>query len=140
MATPSPPLRPSDKSTPHETASPALPVVGAEALQRELTIAPADKFIVVMFQARWCRVCKTLSSKLSRVAERFPNVVWLGVDHVEVPNKELCSQLNVKLLPTFRFYQPGAAIDDALDHFTIGPFGAKRLIERLEDHRSAGHL
>lgn len=85
-------------------------------------------------------MCKTLSSKLYRVTQRFPNILWLAVDFAEVPNKQLSSQLGVRLLPTFRFYQPGANIDDALDHFTSGPFGAKRLIERLEDQRSAGFL
>lgn len=136
IATPPPPLRPSDKGLPQEHASPAEPLIGVDALQTALNATPANKLAVVMFHARWCRVCRTLSSKLFRVAEDFPNVVWLSVDFAELPNKPLCARLNVKLLPTFRFYNPNADIDEALDHFTTGPFGAKRLVEHLEKQLS----
>ncbi|PXF46751.1 Thioredoxin-like 2, chloroplastic [Gracilariopsis chorda] len=137
IASPPPPLRPSDKGLPQEHASPAEPLMGADALRTALNAAPTDKLVVVMFHARWCRVCRTLSSKLFRVAEDFPNVVWFSVDFAELPNKPLCARLNVKLLPTFRFYKPKADIDEALDHFTTGPFGAKRLVEHLEKQRSS---
>ncbi|CAN8073304.1 unnamed protein product [Agarophyton chilense] len=138
VATPPPPLRPSDKSSSHEHASPAQPLVGAESLQRALLTTPPGKLVAVMFHARWCRVCKTLAPKLHRVAEQFPDVIWLSVDFAELPNKPLSAQLGVKLLPTFRFYNPQANIDDAVDHFTTGPFGVKRLVEHLEKQSQSG--
>ncbi|KAI0567684.1 thioredoxin [Gracilaria domingensis] len=140
VATPPPPVRPSDKSSSNEHASPAQPLVGAESLQRALLTAPPEKLVVVMFHARWCRVCKTLGSKLFRVAEQFPDVMWLSIDFAELENKPLCAKLGVKLLPTFRFYKPQADIDQAVDHFTTGPFGAKRLVEHLEEQSKSGVL
>lgn len=83
-------------------------------------------------------MCKTLAAKIPRVAPDFPNVSWLRVDFAELDNKHLCRDIGVKMLPTFRFYRPGMTADDkALDSFTTGPFGVKRLEERLGPYRPA---
>lgn len=72
---------------------------------------------------------------------RYPGLVWATVDFAQLPNKPLCSSLGVKLLPTFRFYRGGMAAEDkALDQFTTGPFGAKRLEERLDEVLKSGVL
>lgn len=124
----------------HEQAVSSVipPITGMPALNIALSspVCPApDTLIVVMFHARWCRVCKTLAHKILRVAPTYPSVVWLSVDFAEKENKALCRDLGVRLLPTFRFYRPGMAADDRpLEEFTSGPFGIKRVQERLEPY------
>lgn len=104
--------------------------------------ASTSPFVVVMFHARWCRTCKTLAAKLPRVARDFPTVAWVSIDFAEMENKPLCAELSVKLLPTFHIYGRRDADGDAqmalLEQFTAGPFGVKRLVERLHDCGAGG--
>lgn len=107
-------------------------LVGRQALETVLSTS-GDAFVVVIFVAQWCRTCKTLLSKVQRLSLAHPEIRFVTVDFVKDENKTLCGALNVKLLPTFHFYRNA---NDGLDHmaqFTAGPFGIKRLIERLAE-------
>lgn len=132
-----PPLRPSNSNVPPPDHRPPLthPIIGEKALSNAIqSSADGSNLVVVMFHARWCRVCKTLASKLDRIIPNFPNVTWLSVDFAQIENKPLCASLDVKILPTFHFYKPIQSLHDGpIDSFTAGPFGAKRLVEHLED-------
>lgn len=136
VASPPPLHNPSD----HEQAVSSLlpPIKGFSALNAALSpssYTSADTLIVVMFHARWCRVCKTLAHKISRIAPTYTDVIWLSVDFAEMENKGLCRDLGVRFLPTFRFYRPGMAPNDRpLEDFTSGPFGVKRVQERLKPY------
>lgn len=109
-----------------------MELVGRESLQRALSGASGSTPVIVFFHARWCRVCKTLAAKLPQVAQRYPRLAWYHVDFAVFENKPLCKDLAVRLLPTFRLYWGGALDTQHEEDFTTGPFGAKRLEERLE--------
>ena len=136
LASPPPPLRPSNSNTPPSDHRPPLthPITGEKDLSNAIESTPHESnLVVVMFHARWCRVCKTLATKLDRIIPNFPNVTWLSVDFANIENKPLCANLDVKILPTFHFYKPIQSLHDGpVDSFTAGPFGAKRLVEHLE--------
>lgn len=107
-------------------------VIGQAHLQAEIDAASRDSIVVVFFNARWCRVCRTLASKLPGVAERFPKARWVSVDNAERENKYMCRMLHVDVLPTFRIYRGRAHVEDCLTQFTSGPFGKKKVIEHIE--------
>lgn len=90
-----------------------------------------DSLVVVCFVANWCRVCRTLLTKVRRLSSAHPELVFVTVDFAHEDNKPLCSALGVKLLPTFHFYRGTHDAAGFSDQFTAGPFGIKRLIERL---------
>lgn len=135
---PAPPPLPSDHDDTISLIAP--PILGLSSLNAALSAPPSlvaspDTLLVVIFHARWCRVCKTLLHKLPRIAPMYPHVKWLSVDFAEHENKQLCRELGVKLLPTFQFYRPGAVAGTAvLEQFTSGPFGIKRVEERLQPY------
>lgn len=132
---PSPSLPPSSPiPAPSAPAStPCISLAGRPALQAALSSHATDTPVVVFFHARWCRVCKTLHHKLPSVAAQFPSIAWYDIDFALPDNKSLCNDLDVRLLPTFRIYWGRADDSRYEDQFTTGPFGAKRLIERLNE-------
>lgn len=138
VTSPPPPTRPPARyglSGPSSTPSPSpcVSLVGREALKQVVRRSPRTTPVIVFFHARWCRVCKTLSNKLGLVAQRFPYLQWYEVDNAVPDNKPLCHDLDVRLLPTFRIYWGGSDDTSHVEDFTTGPFGSKRLIERLDD-------
>ena len=130
---PRPPLRPSPGSSPLPPEPEAHSVVGKKELERVLSGA-GDALVVVIFVASWCRVCKTLQAKVRRVAAAHPDIVWLKVDLANHPNRSLCTDLGVRMLPTFHFYRRAKNMKDSIEKFTAGPFGVKRLKEHLQLH------
>lgn len=70
-------------------------------------------------------------NKVQRLAEAYPDLIFCTVNFATHENKQLCADLEVKLLPTFHFYRDVTDSANFLDAFTAGPFGIRRLIERL---------
>lgn len=136
VASPPPPTRPPPARRglpgPAQPPSPCVRITGRESLQQVIMDASSNTPVIVFFHARWCRVCKTLSSKLANVASKYPQLLWYEVDFATFENKPLCKQLGVRLLPTFRLYWGGANDTQYEEDFTTGPFGSNRLIERLD--------
>lgn len=132
MALAPPPPRPPVQDLPHSEQPWCAQVVGRDALE-DILISSGDAFVVVCFVANWCRVCRTLLSKVRRLSDAHPELVFATVDFAHADNKPLCSSLGVKLLPTFHFYRGAREAADFTVQFTAGPFGIKRLIERLAE-------
>lgn len=134
VATPSPPPPPA--SLPPN--DPSWHVVGRKQLEECLKRVAVEarsgetELVLVMFHAKWCRVCKTLRQKLRQVEISYRNVKWVSVDIAEQENKHVSQELGVKMLPTFFLYTPGAQIEDTLERFVAGPFAVKRVKDNLE--------
>ena len=59
--------------------------------------------MVVDVYARWCAACRALYPKLCKIANEYPDVVFVKVNFDE--NKDLCKSLGVKVLPYFKLYR-----------------------------------
>lgn len=144
LASPPPPLHPPHPPSPSSSKALHLhapSLTGRSALTAALSALPPDRLLLVFFHARWCRVCKTLASKLPTITRDYQSIEIRSVDFADRVNKPLCSELGVKLLPTFRVYRAGMSISDKpLEQFTTGPFGVQRLKERLEELKDKGLL
>lgn len=70
-------------------------------------------------------------NKVQRLAEAYPDLTFYTINFATHENKQVCADLEVKLLPTFHFYRDATDVADFLDAFIAGPFGIRRLIERL---------
>ncbi|KAJ6840434.1 thioredoxin-like 1-2, chloroplastic [Iris pallida] len=62
-----------------------------------------DKLVIVDFFSPGCGGCKALHPKICQFAEMNPGVDFLHVDYEE--HKSMCYNLNVHVLPFFRFYR-----------------------------------
>ena len=56
-----------------------------------------NKVVVIKFFASWCRACKAMAPKISRVAEDWPDIEFYEIMFDD--NKKLCKSLGIKILP-----------------------------------------
>lgn len=76
-------------------------VSGVQELVDALAAA-GDNLVIVDFYAPWCGACRALHSKLVKLMDQYPDVVFLKVNFED--NRPLCKTLGVKVLPYFHFY------------------------------------
>ncbi|CAL0317125.1 unnamed protein product [Lupinus luteus] len=81
---------------------------GLQPNMREVSSADSlfnsgDKLVVLEFFSPGCGGCRALHPKLCQLAEMNQDVQFLQVNYEE--HKSMCYNLNVHVLPFFRFYR-----------------------------------
>ncbi|WOL16349.1 thioredoxin-like 1-2, chloroplastic [Canna indica] len=69
----------------------------------ESLLNAGDKFVVVDFFTPGCGGCRALHPKICQFSELNPDVLFLQINYEK--HKSMCYNLNVHVLPFFRFYR-----------------------------------
>lgn len=85
--------------------------------------------MIVDFFAPWCGACRALYPKLSKLLEKYPDVLVVKVNFEA--NRALCKSLGIRVLPFFHFYHGAAGRVAA---FSATSSKIARLQEALEAH------
>jgi thioredoxin 1 len=111
-----------------------IPLLEDEAAYDALIAsATADNRVVcIKFYASWCRACKAMAPKFTKVAEDFPQIEFHEV--LFDNNKKLCKKLGIKVLP---YMEIVAGFKGKTDGFTCGPSKISMLMAKLEDTSEA---
>lgn len=67
-----------------------------------------NRVVVIKFYASWCRACKAMAPKFSRVAQDWPELEFCEILFDD--NKALCKQLGIKVLPYIEVRLPHAGM------------------------------
>ena len=84
-----------------------------------------NKVVVIKFFASWCRACKAMAPKISRVAEDWPDIEFYEIMFDD--NKKLCKSLGIKILP---FVEIVAGTAGKVESFSCGPSKISQLQAR----------
>lgn len=129
-----PPARPPARCPPPSERPWSSALVGRDSLELATRQSANGHVVIIVFIASWCRVCRTLLQKVARLANAYPTeLTFYTMDFGVDENKPVCSDLGVKLLPTFHIYRNANNASDYLEQFTAGPFGTKNLVDRLNE-------
>ena len=88
--------------------------------------------VVIKFFASWCRACKAMAPKISRVAEDWPDIEFYEIMFDD--NKKLCKSLGIKILP---FVEIVAGTAGKVESFSCGPSKISQLQARARARREA---
>ena len=91
-----------------------------------------NKVVVIKFFASWCRACKAMAPKISRVAEDWPDIEFYEIMFDD--NKKLCKSLGIKILP---FVEIVAGSAGKVESFSCGPSKISQLQARARARRAA---
>ena len=91
-----------------------------------------NKVVVIKFFASWCRACKAMAPKISRVAEDWPDIEFYEIMFDD--NKKLCKSLGIKILP---FVEIIAGTAGKVESFSCGPSKISQLQARARARRAA---
>ena len=75
-----------------------------------------NKVVVIKFFASWCRACKAMAPKISRVAEDWPDIEFYEIMFDD--NKKLCKSLGIKILLLVEIV---AGTAGKVESFSCGP-------------------
>ena len=93
-----------------------------------------NKVVVIKFFASWCRACKAMAPKISRVAEDWPDIEFYEIMFDD--NKKLCKSLGIKILP---FVEIVAGTAGKVESFSCGPSKISQLQARSPRGRTNHH-
>ncbi|XP_065877538.1 thioredoxin-like 1-2, chloroplastic [Euphorbia lathyris] len=62
-----------------------------------------DQLVILDFYSPGCGGCRALHPKICKVAESYPDAIFLKVNYEEL--KTMCHSLHIHVLPFFRFYR-----------------------------------
>lgn len=112
----------------HAREVPLLP--DEEAYNAKLEEArSANKMVVIKFRASWCRACKAMAPKFSRIVD---DPHWAGIEFHEIlfdDNKKLFKSIGIKTLP---YVEIVAGAQGKVQGFTCGPSKISKLVQALE--------
>ena len=89
--------------------------------------------VVIKFFASWCRACKAMAPKISRVAEDWPDIEFYEIMFDD--NKKLCKSLGIKILP---FVEIIAGTAGKVESFSCGPSKISQLQARARARSPRG--
>merc|ERR1712167_117462 len=90
------------------------------------TVAKAEgKLVCVDFTATWCGPCQLIGPTFVKMADEFPDCVFIKVDVDE--NEETSAACGIQCMPTFQFYKYGKKVDEMSG---ADPSKLKELVEK----------
>merc|ERR1712147_140915 len=90
------------------------------------TLAKAEgKLVCVDFTATWCGPCQRIGPTFVKMADEFPDCVFIKVDVDE--NEETSAACGIQCMPTFQFYKNGKKVDEMSG---ADPNKLKELVEK----------
>jgi thiol-disulfide isomerase/thioredoxin len=76
-----------------------------DAYNAKIAQAQAEnRVVVIKFYASWCRACKAMAPKFSKVSKDWPELEFCEILFDD--NKKLCKQLGIKVLPYIEVSAP----------------------------------
>ena len=90
-----------------------------------------NRMVVIKFYASWCRACKAMAPKFTRLADDWPEIEFYEI--LFDNNKKLCKELQIKVLPYMEIVAGEAG---KVESFTCGPSKISLLVSKLEDASS----
>ncbi|KAI4306980.1 hypothetical protein L6164_030214 [Bauhinia variegata] len=85
-------------------------VTSMQSWEEKLSEASRDgKIVVAKFCAPWCQRCRDIVSTYSDLANKYPHILFLGVDVDDLA--ELSTSWDISATPTFYFLKDGREID-----------------------------
>lgn len=89
--------------------------------------AAKSTLVVVDFWATWCGPCKKIGPKFRELSAKHEDVLFFKVDVDE--HTDLCEDLGINLMPTFKFFKGGECVD------TLEGSSEPRLIDLINKHK-----
>jgi len=92
----------------------------------DATISSAGgKLVCVDFTATWCGPCQRIGPEFVKMADAYPDCVFIKVDVDE--NEETSAACQIKCMPTFQFYKNGSKVEEMSG---ADPAKLKALVEK----------
>lgn len=88
---------------------PVKVVAGMTAFDQALEDAGEGKLVIVDFSAPWCAPCKAMAPEFRKLAEDFPDCVFLNVD-VGV-SQDVAAKMGITSIPTFILFKDGERVE-----------------------------
>jgi len=90
-------------------------------------VAQSQRPVVAHFRADWCQPCAQMDLVMDRLATKYRDITFVGVDTESVP--ELADKFGVAAVPTFVLYKGGAEVVGRVDGANAAELS--RLVEAL---------
>lgn len=85
-------------------------ITTAGSWEAKLSEANKDgKILVANFSAAWCGPCRAIARTYSKLADRYPSIIFVTVDVDELA--EFCTSWDINATPTFFFLKDGRQVD-----------------------------
>eukprot|EP00551_Chaetoceros_affinis_P004546 CAMPEP_0203677440 /NCGR_PEP_ID=MMETSP0090-20130426/28222_1 /ASSEMBLY_ACC=CAM_ASM_001088 /TAXON_ID=426623 /ORGANISM="Chaetoceros affinis, Strain CCMP159" /LENGTH=223 /DNA_ID=CAMNT_0050544333 /DNA_START=315 /DNA_END=986 /DNA_ORIENTATION=- len=93
----------------HDVGGPVEPISSVDGFLGAIEGAPKDCLVVVLYHAKWCKVCARVTVKMRQMAQRMEKkgtpcpVKFISVE--VTANNEICSTLGIKKFPFIQMYR-----------------------------------
>lgn len=74
----------------------------------ELIAKAGAKLVIIDFFATWCGPCRLMGPKFNKLAEEFPDPIYVGIDVDE--QESIAASYDIAVMPTFVFFKNGEKI------------------------------
>mmetsp|Transcript_10167 Transcript_10167/g.19048 ORF Transcript_10167/g.19048 Transcript_10167/m.19048 type:complete len:104 (+) Transcript_10167:212-523(+) len=76
----------------------------------DVLVGHETKLIVIDFTASWCPPCRMIGPIFEKMAEEFPDAVFVKVDVDQAD--DIAGQCGIRAMPTFQFYKGGQMVEE----------------------------
>lgn len=75
------------------------------------------KFVLVDFQAVWCRPCQMMKPEIQKLLKKYPELELMDIDVDQ--NPEIANALGIQGIPKLHFYKNGELKDASMGYQTV---------------------
>lgn len=75
------------------------------------------KFLLVDFQAVWCRPCQMMKPEIQKLLQKYPDLELMDIDVDQ--NPEIANALNIQAIPKLHFYKNGELKEASMGFQTL---------------------